>query len=135
MALRSHPFRCPPFLGTMGQMNFWDIVKEVSAQPVRREASRLFVLALAGDPGSVGADVLMLTKNQVFLILRLAAVHGQDPQFLPHSKEIASVIGGAFGWRTLARELAGVLPRPLGLPIRIGIAYSGTYTVGKAAQM
>jgi len=86
-------------------------------------------------PAVAGADVLMLTKNQVFMILRLAAVHGQDPEFLPHSKEIASVVGGAFGWRTLARELAGVLPGPLGLPIRIGIAFSGTYSVGKAAQM
>src|SRR5947209_12470468 len=36
-------------------MKFWDVVKEVSAQPVRREANRLFVLALAGEPESVAA--------------------------------------------------------------------------------
>src|SRR5438045_552287 len=36
-------------------MNFWDVVKEVSAQPVQKEASRLFVLALAGSEESVAA--------------------------------------------------------------------------------
>jgi uncharacterized protein (DUF697 family) len=86
-------------------------------------------------PAVVGADLLMLTKNQVFMILRLAAIYGDDPGFFRHGKEIASVVGGAFGWRTLARELSGVLPGPLGLPLRIGISYSGTYTVGKAAEM
>src|SRR3712207_4578129 len=36
-------------------MNFWEVIKEVSAQAVRQEARRLFVLALAGDPEPVAA--------------------------------------------------------------------------------
>ena len=34
-------------------MKFWDVVKEVSAQPVRREADRVFTLSLAGQPDAV----------------------------------------------------------------------------------
>jgi uncharacterized protein (DUF697 family) len=86
-------------------------------------------------PAVVGADVFLLTKNQALMVYRLAAIHGEDLDLRARAREIAAVIGGAFGWRTLARQLAGAVPGGLGLPVRAGIAYSGTYSVGKAAQM
>ncbi|HTE19645.1 MAG TPA: hypothetical protein VK689_14860 [Armatimonadota bacterium] len=249
-------------------MKFWDVIKEVSAQPIRQEAERLFVLALAGEPGAVavahaavlgagvtpeqtaraapfffsasppysaadenrlryadllvslpggpgitdlrpadtllveqpehvlelvlahrpdlrvplarrfpgfrtpaaeqvirdtsrinaefaaiaglsqsipflaplfpvvaGTDIMVLTKNQVMMIFRLAAIYGEDMGLKARAREIAPVIGGALGWRTLARQLAGAIPGALGLPLRAGIAFSGTYAVGRAAQM
>lgn len=122
--------------------------REMASEQVIQDVSRVNAefAAVAGISGAIpflsplfpavaGADLLMLTKNQVFMILRLAAIHGYDLGLKARSKEIAGVVGSAFGWRALARELAGVLPGALGLPIRAGIAYSGTYAVGRAAQM
>jgi uncharacterized protein (DUF697 family) len=86
-------------------------------------------------PAVVGADVFLLTKNQALMVYRLAAIHGEDLDLRARAREIAAVIGGAFGWRTLARQIAGAVPGGLGLPVRAGIAYSGTYSVGKAAEM
>jgi hypothetical protein len=39
-------------------------------------------------------------------------------------------VGGAVGWRALARELAGKIPFGGGLIPKAAIAYAGTYTVG-----
>jgi len=86
-------------------------------------------------PVVVGADIFLLTKNQALLIFRLAAIYGEDLDLKSRWKEVAPVVGGAFGWRTLARELAGALPGAMGLPVRAAIAFSGTYAVGRAAQM
>jgi uncharacterized protein (DUF697 family) len=86
-------------------------------------------------PVFAGADVFVLTKNQVMLIFRLAAIYGEELDIKARLREILPVVGGALGWRTLARELAGVLPGALGLPVKAAIAYSGTYATGRAAQM
>jgi uncharacterized protein (DUF697 family) len=86
-------------------------------------------------PIVAGADIFLLTKNQVLMIFRLAAIYGEALDLKSRAREIAPIVGGAFGWRTVARELAGALPGALGLPVRAGIAYSGTYTIGRAAQM
>lgn len=86
-------------------------------------------------PIVAGADIVLLTKNQALMMFRLAAIYGESLDVMSRLREVAPVVGGAVGWRTIARELAGVLPGAMGLPIRAGIAYSGTYTVGRAAQM
>jgi uncharacterized protein (DUF697 family) len=86
-------------------------------------------------PAVAGTDVLVLTKNQVLMVFRLAAIHGEALDLKSRSGEVMTVIGGAFGWRTLARQVAGLLPGGLGIPVRVSIAYSATYTVGRAAQV
>ncbi len=86
-------------------------------------------------PAVVGADVLVLTKNQIMMMFRLAALHGEDLDPVARLREVVPVIAGAFGWRTIARELAGFLPGGVGVPIRAGIAYSGTYATGRAAHV
>lgn len=122
--------------------------RPAAAEAVIREVSRVNAefAAVSGVSGALpflaplfpavaGTDILVLTKNQVLMIFRLAAIYGEDLDLRARAREIAGVVGSAFGWRTLARELAGALPGGLGLPIRAGIAYSGTYGVGRAAQM
>ena len=79
------------------------------------------------------ADVLLLTKNQVVLVMRLAAAHGRSVNYSRQCKEIVATAGGALGWRTVARELVGLVPAGAGVAIKAGIAYSGTVAVGKAA--
>jgi len=84
-------------------------------------------------PASSAIDLMVLTKNQTMLVMRLAAAHGQPPGYTRQVKEILSTVASAMGWRFLARELAGMIPAGIGVAAKTAIAYSGTVTVGKAA--
>ena len=84
-------------------------------------------------PVSSVADVILLTKNQVMLVMRLAAAHGQKPAYTRQVKELLGTIGSALGWRTAARELVGLVPAGIGVALKATIAYSGTMAVGKSA--
>jgi uncharacterized protein (DUF697 family) len=78
-----------------------------------------------------GADFPILTLNQLRLVLRLAAAHGQeiDAQRAP---ELLAVVGGALGFRRLAHELLGFVP-VAGWAIQGAVAYGGTKALGEAA--
>jgi uncharacterized protein (DUF697 family) len=78
-----------------------------------------------------GADMPMLTLNQVRLVLRLALAHGErvDSRRLP---ELLGVVGAAFGLRAAARELLETVGRGR-WAIRGAVAYGGTKAVGEAA--
>ena len=86
-------------------------------------------------PVFAGADVFVLTKNQIIMTFRLAAIYGEELDVRSRLREVVGILGSAFGWRTLARELSGMLPGGLGLPVKAAIAYSGTYATGRVAQM
>jgi uncharacterized protein (DUF697 family) len=87
--------------------------------------------------GLVGdmADLIVLTKNQVLLLFKLAGLYGRDlalgRQLIV---EVMPIVGGAFLWRTTARALVGLLPSLLGLLPKTLVAYSGTYVVGQMAR-
>jgi len=90
-----------------------------------------FFGGLVGDV----ADTIVLTKNQVLLLFKLAGLYGRDIQFGPELLfEILPVVGGAFLWRTTARALVGLLPPLLGLLPKTAVAYTGTYVVGQSAR-
>jgi uncharacterized protein (DUF697 family) len=78
-----------------------------------------------------GADLPMLTLNQLRLVLRLAQAHGQEAgrERLP---ELALSVGAGFGFRALARELLQLVPFA-GWAVKAGIAYTGTRALGEAA--
>jgi uncharacterized protein (DUF697 family) len=87
--------------------------------------------------GLVGdvADTIVLTKNQVLLLFKLAGLYGRDIAFGPELLiEIVPVVGGAFFWRTTARTLVGLLPPLLGLLPKTAVAYTGTFVVGQTAR-
>jgi uncharacterized protein (DUF697 family) len=84
-------------------------------------------------PATVPMDIVMLTKNQVMMVLRLAAAFGRTPEPRARMREIAPVIGTAFGWRALARELVGLVPGGVGMALKASIAYAGTFATGRAA--
>jgi uncharacterized protein (DUF697 family) len=79
-----------------------------------------------------GADFPILTLNQIRLVLRIAAAHGRalDLQLAP---EVLAVVGGALGFRALARQLVGVIP-VAGWALQGGIAYGATKAIGEAAS-
>ena len=78
-----------------------------------------------------GADLPVLTLNQVRLVLRLGAAHGVeiDQRRLP---EVLAVVGSGFGLRLLAREALGFVP-VAGWALKGAIAYVGTRALGEAA--
>jgi uncharacterized protein (DUF697 family) len=78
-------------------------------------------------------DILLLTKNQVMMVIRLAAAHGRTPEPRARLREILPVVGGAFGWRALARQLARFVPGGVGVALRAATAFTGTYATGRAA--
>jgi uncharacterized protein (DUF697 family) len=89
---------------------------------------------LGGVVGDV-ADMLVLTKNQVLLLFKLAGLYGRDVSLGGELLfEVAPVVGTAFLWRSTARMLVGLLPAMLGLVPKTLVAYTGTYIVGHTAR-
>jgi uncharacterized protein (DUF697 family) len=117
------------------------VVEQIIAETCRVNAQ--FALAsnlpanlpfLGGIAGNV-ADLFVLTKNQVMMVLRLAAIHGRDISLTRQvMAEIAPVIGGGFLWRTAARMVAGMLPTLVAAAPKMAVAYVGTYVAGQAAR-
>ena len=105
---------------------------------LRRGVGEALVAKVARQNGLIGAaffvpgvDFPVLTLNQLRLVLRLAAAHGQqlDAQRLP---EIVGVVGAGLGLRTIARQALGVVPVG-GWAVKGGVAYTGTRALGEAA--
>lgn len=106
----------------------------VLREPVCRELIRDFSRknGIVGAAVFVpGADLPVLTLNQVRLVLRLGAAHGVeiDQSRLP---EVLAVVGSGFGLRLLAREALGFVP-VAGWALKGAIAYAGTRALGEAA--
>ena len=80
-----------------------------------------------------GADLPVLTLNQLRLVLRIAAAHGVevDEQRAP---EILATVGGGLALRALAREALGVVP-VAGWALKGALAYAGTRALGEAALL
>jgi uncharacterized protein (DUF697 family) len=87
--------------------------------------------------GVVGdfADILVLTKNQLILLFKLAGLYGRDLELGRQLVlEILPVVGGAFFWRSTARSLVGLLPGFMALVPKVVVAYAGTFVVGEMAR-
>lgn len=115
------------------------------AQQLIRETSRVNAefamlssipsnIPIVGALVATGADLIVLTKNQVMMLFKLAAIHDRDlAARLVLATEIAPVVGGAFMWRTMARSLAGMLPGIVSFVPKTLVAAVGTYVVGSIA--
>lgn len=84
--------------------------------------------------GEFASDTAFLTANQIRMAFLIGAACGEDIGFSNQKGAVLSIIGSAFGWRALARELAGKIPLGEGLIPKGAIAYAGTFVVGKAIQ-
>lgn len=93
------------------------------------------IVPLIGGITAVGTDMVVLTKNQVMLLIKLAVIHHRSiADRWQLITEIAPVVGAAFMWRTAARALITLLPTPLAIAPKVTVAYVGTYVVGRAAE-
>jgi uncharacterized protein (DUF697 family) len=78
-----------------------------------------------------GADLPVLTLNQLRLVLRIASAHGVeiDQQRLP---EVLGTVAAGFGFRAVARQALGSLPLAPWV-VKGAVAYAGTRALGEAA--
>ena len=141
--LRKHPDLALPLA-----KNFYPFRKPASHHLIRTVAKEnaLFCLAtalpdvvpslasLGWSVGEFGSDAAFLTMNQIRMAFHLAAASDRAVGYREQRSEIASLVAGAFGWRALARELIGKVPFGGGLIPKAGIAYAGTFAVGKSLE-
>ena len=76
-------------------------------------------------------DIVFLTANQVRMMLMVSAGYGRKIGLMAQWKEISSIVGAAFTWRALARNLVSKIPFGGGLVPKGAIAYAGTFSIGE----
>jgi uncharacterized protein (DUF697 family) len=84
--------------------------------------------------GEFASDTAFLTANQIRMAFQIAGACGMDIGFSNQKGSVLSIVASAFGWRALARELAGKIPLGEGLIPKGAIAFAGTYVMGKGLQ-
>lgn len=99
-----------------------------SWQEIQDTAKQNAIVGLLPLPG---ADMPIMTINQIKMVMRMAAFFDM-PMALDRARELLAVLGGGFVFRTAARQIAKFIPGP-GWLISGGIGYSGTMAMGKAA--
>lgn len=103
-------------------------------KPLALEAVRATAVQNAGV-GLVafipGADLPIMTLNQAKMLLQIAAAYG-EPMGIERARELVAVVGGAFACRSVARQVAGLVPG-LGWVVKGGVGYAGTLAMGYAA--
>lgn len=87
------------------------------------------ILPILNIPFNV-ADMIVLTKAQAFMMYRLGLAFGLSTRWQDHLTAFGSTVGAGFVWRTIARQLAGLVPA-LGIVPKVAIAYAGTYAMGR----
>lgn len=93
------------------------------------------LLPVIGNIAAAGADFIVLTKNQVMMLYKLAAIHGRDMNDQRSIlQEVLPVVGAGLVWRTVARQAATMMPFASGAVPKLAIAYGGTMAVGRAAD-
>lgn len=93
------------------------------------------IVPLFGSFVAASADLIVLTKNQIMMCYKIAAIHGRDlDDQVGVIRELVPVVGVGFVWRTLAREAASFIPFAAGTIPKVVVAYAGTYSVGHAAD-
>ncbi|MFN0102314.1 MAG: hypothetical protein ACKV2U_09510 [Bryobacteraceae bacterium] len=92
------------------------------------------VLSLPFAIGEFASDTAFLTVNQLRMAFLLAGAHDHPIGYRQQKSQVASVIAGAFGWRAIAREVVSKIPFGGGVIGKAGIAYAGTWVVGRSLE-
>jgi uncharacterized protein (DUF697 family) len=78
-----------------------------------------------------GADLPVMTLNQIRMVLRLAGAYGQELD-RERAVELLGVVGAGIGFRAVARQLVALVPVG-GWAVKGGVGYAGTKALGEAA--
>ncbi|MDO5296845.1 MAG: hypothetical protein Q4F00_09455 [bacterium] len=87
------------------------------------------MLGLLASP----VETLAITAEQLRLVLYIGALYGRPIDFFDRVNELWCVVGGGWGWRTLARQLVGYVPG-VGALAKAGVAWAGTFAVGELSR-
>ena len=105
---------------------------------IRRQVCEAIVRRFSRQNGVIGvavfipgADLPVLTLNQIRMVFRLAAAYGEEID-RERALELLAVVSAGLGFRALARQALGLVPGP-GWAIKGGIAYAATRALGEAA--
>lgn len=79
-------------------------------------------------------ETIAMTASQIHLCLLMAALHHRSLDFFDRMGELWPVIGGSFGWRSMARQMVGLVPG-LGWLSKGTLAYGATWTVGEMSRL
>jgi uncharacterized protein (DUF697 family) len=93
------------------------------------------LIPVIGSAMTIGADMIVLTKNQMMMVYKIAASSGRSLD--NHNAiitEMIPVVGQGMIWRTVAREATSFLPFAAGTIPKIAISFTGTYALGRAAE-
>jgi hypothetical protein len=126
----------PPFRQTVTRGVIKSIASENALFAIVSALPNL-VPSLAEIPwafGEFASDTAVLTTNQIRMAFLLAAASDRPVGYTEQRNEIGSIVAGAFGWRSLAREFAGKIPFGGGLLPKAAIAYAGTWTEGVSLE-
>ena len=127
LARRFLPFREPVI-----RRIIWKISKENAYFTVATALPNA-VPSLVTLPWAVGefaSDTAVLTMNQVRMAFLIAAASDSEIGYSEQGGHVASIIGAAFGWRALARELVSKIPAGGGLVSKGLVSFAGTYVLG-----
>jgi len=80
--------------------------------------------------GEFASDTVAITANQLRMAFLIAAASDSSVGWSRQKGQLAAIAGSAFGWRALARELAGKMPGGAGLVAKGLVAFSATHVVG-----
>ncbi len=114
-----------------------DLAFALSFPFVRRPLAMESITATSLQNGAVGlvpflpgADMPIMTLNQIKMVLQIATAYGQ-PLDKDRVKEIAAVLAGAFVCRNIARSATKAVPFA-GWLISGGMGYAATQAMGRA---
>jgi len=79
-----------------------------------------------------GADLPVLARNQVRMLLRLDQAYGLELDPRSRAPEVLAVLAAGLGLRSVARELLDLAP-VAGWAVKGAVAYAGTRALGEAA--
>ncbi len=88
------------------------------------------VIELPWAIAEFASDTAFLTMNQVRMAFLIAGASDHPVGYREQKSEIATVIGSAFGWRALAKQVVGKIPFGGGLIGKAAVAYAGTKVLG-----
>jgi hypothetical protein len=126
LARSFEPFR-GPYVGTVVA----DVCKENTLFALATAIPDIVpLISLPWAIAEFASDSAFLTMNQIRMAFMIAGGSDREVGYLEQKSEIAAVIGSAFGWRALARELVGKIPFGGGLIAKAAVAYAGTKVVG-----
>ena len=127
LARSFQPFRSPYVQGVIA-----DVCKENTLFSLATALPDIVpsLLSLPWAIAEFASDSAFLTMNQIRMGFMIAGASDREVGYMEQKGEIAAVIGSAFGWRALARELVGKIPFGGGLIAKAAVSYAGTKVVG-----